>query len=225
MVAENAATTIIDWSAAFGVPKALMSDWLSHFKNETIRLVSKGLCVPHHFTLPYCPRSNGLIERLGKELIRTARSVLSELQLRFEEWPDLFPLIQSVINNSPSPQRGNVALVKAFHGAEPTPPISNFYRTAGASVVTLTELQREKSTNVAVLVQKIEELLSAVQKSLEKHRKAGRASTSRDSLPNFVIGDYVLVARSEFYAGEKLALRWRGQRHVVRTVLDYVYTV
>lgn len=53
--AENATRAIIDWAGAFGVRKSLMSDGPTHFKNETIRMVAKGLKVPHHFTLPYCP--------------------------------------------------------------------------------------------------------------------------------------------------------------------------
>jgi transposase InsO family protein len=83
--AENAARAIIDWAAAFGAPKQLMSDWPTHFKNETLRLVSKGLKVPHHFTLTYCPWSNGAVERLGKELLKTFRAVVSELQMRPKE--------------------------------------------------------------------------------------------------------------------------------------------
>ena len=83
-------------------------------KNETVRLLTKGLKVPHHFTLPYTPWSNGSIERLGKELLRVFRSVISELRMRFEEWPDLVPLVQSAINNAPSPQRGGVAPITVF---------------------------------------------------------------------------------------------------------------
>lgn len=33
---EQAATVIIDWCAAFGVPKNLMSDGATHFKNKTL---------------------------------------------------------------------------------------------------------------------------------------------------------------------------------------------
>lgn len=54
-LAANAARAINDWCAALGVPKALMSDGPTHFKNETIRLIEKGLRVPHHFTPPYTP--------------------------------------------------------------------------------------------------------------------------------------------------------------------------
>ena len=83
--AENAATSIIDWSAAFGVPEGLMSDGPTHFKNETIRLITRGLKVPHHFTLPYSSWSNGAVERLGKELLRVMRAVLSEFRMQPRE--------------------------------------------------------------------------------------------------------------------------------------------
>lgn len=35
-------------------------------------------------------------------------------------------------------------------------------------------------------------------------------------------GDFVLVARSDFAAGEKLSLRCRGQRRIIKAVNDYV---
>lgn len=50
--AEHAAQSIIDWSAAFGVPGSLMSYDPTHFKNQTLHLVAKGLKVPYHFSLP-----------------------------------------------------------------------------------------------------------------------------------------------------------------------------
>lgn len=84
--AENAATAIIEWCAAFCVPNGVIS---THFPNEVVRLVSKGIKVPHHFTLSYCPWSNGEVERLDKELIYAARPVMSELKMSASEWQDL----------------------------------------------------------------------------------------------------------------------------------------
>lgn len=52
---ENAARAIIDWCAAFGVPRGLMSDDPTYFKNETSHLVGKGVRVSHHSTLLYTP--------------------------------------------------------------------------------------------------------------------------------------------------------------------------
>lgn len=82
--AVNAAASLIDWWAAFCDPRGFMPDGPAHFKNHTLSMLSKLLCVKHDFMLPYIPWSNGAVERLGKKLLRTFRVVLSELQLRPE---------------------------------------------------------------------------------------------------------------------------------------------
>lgn len=223
--AENAARAIIDWCAAFGVPHGLMSDGPTHFRNETLRLVAKGLRVPHHFTLPYAPWSNGGIERLGKELLRVLRSTSSELQLAHEEWPDLLPLVQSAINNAPSPQRAGVPPIKAMTGMAATPPIATFYRAQTSAPVTVSDLVHERALNVDMLCDLVGQLRPIIQDAVQKNRQQGRDVASKGSLPNFTKGDYVLVAREDFHAGEKLCLRWRGPRRVLKPVNDFVYLV
>ncbi|CDF38803.1 unnamed protein product [Chondrus crispus] len=192
--AANAATAIIDWCAALGVPKSLMSDGPTHLRNETIRLVAKGLKVPHHFTLPYCPWSNGAVERLGKELVRTCRATLSELQMRPEEWPDILPIIQSTLNNTPSRHRGNVAPITAFLGADPTPPIHTFLRSSTVTSMTVSEVQADHILNVDKLKSLIADLHLIVSESLKKNRQKAREAASRGELPKFEVGDFVLVA-------------------------------
>lgn len=66
--AMNASDAITDRCAAFAVPNGLMSDGPTHFKNETVCLLTKGLKVPHYFTLQYTPWSDSSIGRLRKEL-------------------------------------------------------------------------------------------------------------------------------------------------------------
>lgn len=224
-VAENVALAIIDWCAAFNVPKGLMSDGPTHFKNETIRLVTKGLRVPHHFILPYTPWGNGAVERLGKEVVRTFRALASELQVDFQEWPDLLPVIQSALNNAPSPSRNNVPQVTAFLGKEATPPISTFLRTATVSSITVTAIQQKPCINIAELKLKCTELHPVVQDALERNREHSRTRASRGQLANFSKGDFVLVAREEFFGCGKIALRWRGPRRIVQALSDYVYQV
>ncbi len=79
--AENAAEAIVQWSSVFAPPSALMTDSVSHFQNETFRLVFRGLKTNHHFTLPYTQWSYGVIERLNKEVLRIFRALLSELRM------------------------------------------------------------------------------------------------------------------------------------------------
>lgn len=78
---------------------------------------------PHHFSLPYCLWSSEGIGRLGKESIRILRYVFSELQLSQKDWPDLFLIAQSVTDNSPSLQVGDICPPTLFPGREPTPKI------------------------------------------------------------------------------------------------------
>lgn len=54
-LAENLARAIVDWCAAFLVLNSLISDGITSFKSETIRLVAKGLKATHHLTLSYTP--------------------------------------------------------------------------------------------------------------------------------------------------------------------------
>lgn len=90
---ETAANAIPDWSAVFDEPQAVIADEPNHFKTETSRLLSKGLRLTHHFTPPYFLWSNKWVERLGKELLRTARAVLSELQVGHDHWPQPFSVL------------------------------------------------------------------------------------------------------------------------------------
>lgn len=176
--------------------------------------------MPHHVTLPYCPWSNGAVERLGKELLRVARSVLSELKMRASDWPDILPIFTSVLNNSPSSSRSNVCPVTAFLGRKPTPPIKTFLRLLTVNPVTLTDVQMERSFHVEDLIKTCDEIHPLVQISLAKSRAQSGKSASRGKLSNFEEGDFVLVARDEYGAGDKLLLRWRDPRRVVKALND-----
>lgn len=114
--AEEATHAIIDWCAAFGPPRTFMSDRPTHFRNEVSCLLAREIKCNHHFTQAYSLWINGTIERLGKEILQVCRALVSELQLRVVSWPDLIPIVQSVINHFPSPQRNNIATVTAFTG-------------------------------------------------------------------------------------------------------------
>lgn len=52
-----------------------------------------------------------------------------------------------------------------------------------------------------------------------------RQARSLGILPNFAEGDFVLVARSDFTAGKKISLCWRGPRRVIKALNDYIYQV
>lgn len=91
--------------------------------------------------------------------------------------------------------------------------------------ITRTELQAERALNVYDLVQKMADLHLVIHSELMRRRQISRDSASHGTLPNVDVSDYVLVARSAIFAGEKLALHWRGPRRIVNADSDYIYTV
>lgn len=101
--AENAAVAIIEFGFIFGVLQTLISDGPTHFTNKTLRLVTRDVKVPHHFTFSYCPWNSGKMKRIGREAINVLRATLSELKMNRKECPDLIPIVQSVLYSSPSP--------------------------------------------------------------------------------------------------------------------------
>lgn len=64
-----------------------------------------------------------------------------------------------------------------------------------------------------------------VQDHLQRNRGFIRKKVSEGDLPNFIESDFVPVARSDFNAGEKLCLRWRGPVRISRALNDLVYQV
>lgn len=64
-----------------------------------------------------------------------------------------------------------------------------------------------------------------MQDSPQSSRERSRQAVSWGELPKFCDGDYVLVAPNEFPVGEKLSLRWRGTRRIVKAISEYVFQI
>ena len=71
----------------------------------------------------------------------------------------------------------------------------------------------------------MEELHPLINFTLQQNRQNQRDAQSRGELANFSEGDYVLVARKDFFQGEKLCLRWTEPRRVTKALNHYVFQV
>lgn len=163
--------------------------------------MTKALRIPHHFTLPYCPCSNGAVERLDRKELRVAHALLSELQLRPDQWPDLLTLFQSALNQSPSPQGNNLAPVPVFTDLDPKLPIATFISSDINRLVTLSNVQRTRVFNIAELQQRISEVHPMVDCTMRAQSEHVRKAADGVELANFSEGKYVLVAREDFHKG------------------------
>jgi hypothetical protein len=144
------------WFAAFGVATTWVSDRGSHFKNLVIDALRKSLRTQHHFTTAYSPWANGTVERACREVLRATRALLSEFQLRPNQWPDVARIVQSIINNSPSPQRGNIAPITAFTGREPDSPLQSLVHSTTGTTMTLDTARATQLVNTQELRSSVE---------------------------------------------------------------------
>lgn len=98
--ADAVADALINWFASFSVVPTSVSDRGTHFKNKLIGLLSDTTKSSHHFSLSYCPWSNGTVQVFCLELLRATRAILSEFQLPHKYWKSVLPSVQSALNNS-----------------------------------------------------------------------------------------------------------------------------
>jgi hypothetical protein len=140
----------------------------------------------------------------------------------------VYNLVQSILNNSPVPHRGNLAPLMAFTGRPTDTPLISLVSPITVAPHTLSEIRIQQLIQVQDLCDYVASLHKQASTAAEKRRSAARArsATSHASIaPNFGSGDFVLVARREQRMDEKLSLRWRVPKRIVGTLSDHVYEV
>ena len=98
LVDDVAARSILEWVSVLGTPEVFVSDGASQFKNETLKLVAAKLGASHRFSVAYSSWSNGTVERMNLEVVRTFRAVMSERGRPLSEWPDSIYALQFALN-------------------------------------------------------------------------------------------------------------------------------
>lgn len=72
----------------------------SYFISFLMNNLTSRMHIKHHITTTYYPWSNGTVERVCKEVLRPACSLLSDSKMSVGQWPTIVHVIQRVINNS-----------------------------------------------------------------------------------------------------------------------------
>jgi Integrase core domain len=157
----DSATTVealVTWFTTIGVLRTWVSDQGSHFKNRTIEGVQRALRSQHHYTTAYTPWANGTVERACREVLRAVRGLLLEFKLRPADWPKVHRIVQSVLNNSPSPQRVSVAPITPFTGLPPDSPLSALVATDDTETLALPLIKARQAMNIAELFRLLDEV-------------------------------------------------------------------
>jgi hypothetical protein len=229
--------TVVDcltkWFATFGVAEQWVSDQGTHFKNEVVEGVRRHLHVEHHFTTAYSAWSNGVVERMNRELVRVMRLLMAEANARDGEWVRFIYLAQAVCNNTPSHSRlGGLTPHEVMFGTKQLQPLDSVLGTKHeAAFPTVISDEQERKDHLARIQEYCATLSATLHASWSSVRKQ-RVTRSRNNEQqvarhakdgHFDIGSYVLVY--SMIPRNKLRVKWLGPFQIVDTVNDSVYKV
>lgn len=226
--AESTADALIDWFAAFGPVSQWVSDQGTHFKNELLRILKDKFRAEHHFTLPYCPWSNGTVEVVCRELLRAVRALLSEFSLPFRFWPDVLPIVQSILNTTIISRLGHRCPLTVFTGIEPITPLLHIKRSRNGKISnhSLTEIRAKQLLNVDSFLEKIDNMHKEVKLNVDRIRdkRRGNKNKGKNVLKcEFIVGDFVLKGSVQKYRQNKLSMYWNGPYKVARVLSHYLF--
>lgn len=223
--AENAAAGLQRWCTTLGVPSVLVSDTATHFKNHLLAKLTTLLGVDHRFAVANSPWSNGTVENVMKEVLRVLKALLVEYRSAVTDWEHFVPMVQWALNSSYRARLGG-SPYKAWFGREPTTLLASLVRDQHevVGVVPLTDASvRAMVENLAIAV---DAMHKRVTHRVQSVRAAGRQRESKGWLPNFAVGDYVLMARVRPPGKtSKLMSTWTGPWRVTNAPSPHVYQV
>ena len=221
--AASTASALMMWIAIFGVPERFFSDNGSHFRNKVMEGLARLLDVIHDFSTVYCAWSNGLVERVNRDIKALIKILLVELKRDQKEWPIIVSNIMFKLNQRPSRGLAGNPAVKVHTGLKPSGALD--------MVMSSDEETFERFTwNEEMLnhLKKLEEDLDML------HKEVTEATTSVDEiarrhpevLEEYEIGDYVLYCKVDrVQEPKKHDFTWIGPCQVMDIKSQYVYEI
>ena len=191
-----------------------------------VRKLAKALGVGHRFSVANSAWTNGTVERMMREVIYGAKSMLNEGERPLSEWVVVLPAVQWELNTAWW-KRPQATLYHVMMEREP--------RTVFTALIEgddegfqFSPIDEEKSQNLVVFrVDTQEEFLPGVLQRIDADRRHHCARSSHGkTLPHFTVGNYVLEARvSGQGKHHKLMRTWTGPWRVANGDKQHVYAV
>lgn len=219
--ARVTADALMNWFSLFGIVPQWISDQGTHFKNELLREMRYRLGTEHCFTTPYAPWSNGLVERVGRDLRETLSALISETRLDPNNWVILLPIVTSVLNNAPSRVLNGAAPITAFLGKKPVSPLDVIVN-GDDGVHTDVPLTAD---GITAAIRDLETSMNACVRAIGRSPNTKHPRRQGEKDIDFTIGDYVLIARATAAHKDMTAPIWEGPAVVIDTAGERSFRV
>lgn len=222
--AEHVCVALQQWYADFGPFEELQTDQGSHFANDLLERFATVTGIQHHFTIRYAPWSNGVIERLNRDVRESLSAIMTESRLPVGDWPVVLPVVASVINNTPSVSLAGYTPRTVFTGRPAVSPLRIVTYTASTGVRRVEKLRIEPES-LASRVDSFVRQMEAVDESVRVLLHKQVQSRAKVPVPVFDVGDFVMAAQIGKQLKDATRPIWRGPLMVVRRVNDRRYVV
>ena len=167
------------------------------------------------------------MEVANRMLLRVLKSMLSESKLKTNQWPVVLPMVQAALDLQPSSRLNGVAPITAFAALPAKTPVSMYYANkvdAGLPVLTPSRYSEAVQAHLADLQSSLDALHKKLTTVSAARNDRSRTSSKSKRLPNFDVGDFVLVGRV-LARPNKLALEWTGPCRIVGARSHWLYDV
>lgn len=212
--AKEAASVVLDCFGRYGAPRFLRSDQGTQFTAQVISHLLDAVGTMRQLTVPYHPEANGIVERANGEIGRHLRAIVMDRRMA-ERWAEALPLVQRLLNATPSSATGQTPARLLFGDA--------ISIDRGVLFPHRTQVARDVERYVSELIKTQATIMELSRKHQERVVEK-RLSESPDDPTEFAVGDFVL-ARYAHRAPSKLAPRWRGPLRIVgKNASGSVYT-
>jgi len=219
-VGATAAVTVqslLGWFSRYGIAYKWTSDQGQHFAAQIVSQLATTLGAHHHFTPVYAPWANGRVERMNKQIHEVLSAYIISSGLPEHQWPNVLPLVQFVINNTPTTTLAGHAPITVFQGRQPSSPVRVVFD--GEDVLSSVSPPADFSAAVTRAQQAIADAIDDIE------QQPARRPALEGKPVDFGVGDYVLTARPDVTTRDKTSPVWEGPAVVVEQIHELLFRV
>ena len=215
------ANTVATWIMAnlicrHGTPESFLSDQGTEFTNSTMAAICKGLHIKQRLTTTAHPQSNGLTERVNRNLIKILKAYMQQYDA---DWDFMLPYAQFAINTSFHPTLQETPFY-VLHGRDPRLSLDNWLP------LNFDSQPINIKTFVSQHIARLREAWDHAHSSLLQAASDNVAS-SKKKPTKFLVGDKVWCYLPEIVSDStnKLLHRWFGPFVIIEQMGPVTYKV
>ena len=224
-MAVPTANHLLRWCITLGVPEVWVSDTALQFENRVMKTLEGALQVENRFAVANSPWSNGICEQMMRGVVHALKVNLQKESRDIREWVDVVPAVQCALNTGDREKCASTPYHVMF-GWAPLTSLSTLALSTGedwkVDILDKETLRRK----VANVVEAQQGLHKVVKERVNRNRDRQRQAASRGQLPNFAVGDHVMMTRVRRPGSTPtLVTTWTGLSPIVTAGKVHVYGV